>query len=146
MDDNFSSINQEMNQENTSQENVQQAQPLYQNLQYASKEKQDKAGLGIAAMCLGIASLFLFCTCINIPLAIVGIVLGIIQIVKYKNKGFAITGIITSMISLILAIIFWILYMNASIEELGGTINSNDFMQELFEDEDSDMLEELLED
>ena len=36
--------------------------------------------------------------------------------------------------------------MNASIEELGGTINSNDFMQELFEDEDSDMLEELLED
>ena len=43
----------------------QQVPPVYQN-QYARKEKGDEIALGIASMCLGIASLLLFLSLIHI--------------------------------------------------------------------------------
>lgn len=61
---------------------------------------------GIASMIIGIISLVLFCSCINIPLAVVAIIFGIIQLVKKdSSKGAAIAGIITSAVSIILFII-----------------------------------------
>ena len=66
----------------------QQVPPVYQN-QYAGKEKGDEIALGIASMCLGIASLLLFCTCVNVAMAIASVILGILQIVKNKNKVFS---------------------------------------------------------
>ena len=40
------------------------------------KEQEPGVGFGIASLVLGIISLLLFCTCINIPLAILAIVFG----------------------------------------------------------------------
>lgn len=70
-------------------------------------QKGDGIALGVTSMVLGIASLLLFCTCINFATAIAAIIVGIVQISKNKEKSFAITGIITAVISLVLAAILW---------------------------------------
>lgn len=72
------------------------------------KEKSDSIGFGIASMVLGISSVLLFCTCFNIVTAILAVIFGIIQLVKNKNKVFAIVGISTAALSIILTIIFWV--------------------------------------
>ena len=72
-------------------------------------EKGDGVALGVASMVMGIISVLMFCTCINFPLSIVAIILGIIQIVKNKEKGYAIAGIITSAISIVLGIFLWLM-------------------------------------
>ncbi len=64
--------------------------------------KKIGTGFGIASMVLGILALCTFCACINIPLAILAIIFGIIQLVAYEKKGFAIAGIITAVLSIIL--------------------------------------------
>ena len=68
------------------------------------KGKGDGRGLGIASMVLGIISLLLFCTCVNWITGIIAIILGIVQLVKHKEKAFAIMGIATAGLSLVLAI------------------------------------------
>ena len=66
-------------------------------------------GFGIAALVLGVISMVLFCSCINIPLAILAIVFGIIQLTKPDSaKGMAIGGIVTGVISLIAFVVFCI--------------------------------------
>ncbi|MCG5217786.1 hypothetical protein [Streptosporangium sp. KLBMP 9127] len=63
-------------------------------------------GLGTASLVLGIVSLFLLFLCgLGILTAIVGIILGIIAVVKNANKGRAWAGIILSALALILATI-----------------------------------------
>ncbi len=68
--------------------------------------KRTGSGMAIAAMACGIAALALFLTVINIPLAIVAIVLGIVYLVNYEpvDRGFAITGIVTGILSFVLLI------------------------------------------
>ena len=64
-------------------------------------------GFGIASMVLGIVSLVLFCSCVNILLAIAAIIFGIIQLATPgSKKGMAIAGLITSALSILLFIIF----------------------------------------
>ena len=66
-------------------------------------------GFGIASLALGIASMVLFCSCLNIPLAILAIVFGIIQITKPSGrKGLPAGGIVTAVISLIAFVVFLI--------------------------------------
>lgn len=66
-------------------------------------------GFGIASLVLGIASLVLFCSCINLPLAILAIVFGIVQLAKQDSpKGMAIGGIVTAVISLVSFAVFCI--------------------------------------
>ena len=63
-------------------------------------------GFGIASMVLGILALVFFCGCINIPLAILSIIFGIILINRKTGSiGFASAGIVTSVISVILTVI-----------------------------------------
>ena len=63
-------------------------------------------GLGTASLVLGIVDLFLLFLCgLGILTAIVGIILGIIAVVKNANKGRAWAGIILSALALILATI-----------------------------------------
>lgn len=65
-------------------------------------------GFGIASMVCGILALITCCLwCTVIPLAIVSIVLGILQIVKNESKGMAIAGIVCSAIALFLFILFF---------------------------------------
>jgi hypothetical protein len=73
------------------------------------EEKKDGIGFGIASLVLGICSLLLFCTCVNLLLAILAIVFGIIQIVGYKKRGLAVGGIVTAALSIVLFVILCVL-------------------------------------
>lgn len=69
-------------------------------------------GFGIASLVLGIISLILFCSCVNIILAAVAIVFGILQLAqKDAPKGMAIAGIVTSCFSIILFIIAFVTFI-----------------------------------
>ena len=75
---------------------------------------QESQGLGIASLVLGILSLVLFCSCINSPLGIVAIVLGIIQMSRPgAKKGMAIAGIVTSIVSMVLFAISLIAFVSS---------------------------------
>ncbi len=71
------------------------------------KQKKEGNIFGLVSMILGVLAFFLFITCVNFVLAILSIVFGIIQIAQYKQKGLAITGIVTSGLSILLGIIGW---------------------------------------
>lgn len=73
---------------------------------YHSSSKPSGNEFGIASMVLGILALVFFCGCFNIPLAILSIVFAIIHISrKTGSNGFAVAGIVTSVISVILTIV-----------------------------------------
>ncbi len=71
------------------------------------KKKSDSITFGLISMILGILSVFLFATCVNYVLIILSVVFGIVQIVSCRQKGMAITGFVTSGISLILSVLLW---------------------------------------
>lgn len=73
------------------------------------KQKGESIGFGIASMILGIVALIFFCTGCNILFAILAIVFGIVQLVKNKQKAFAITGIITAGLSMLLFIMLYVM-------------------------------------
>ena len=96
-----------------------QGQNGYQPNAYQQNSKEPvktvSQGLGIASMVLGILSLALFCTCVNIPLSITAIILGIVQLFKAgSKKGMAITGIITSCLSIVAWIIFIVAFVTST--------------------------------
>lgn len=65
----------------------------------------EKQGLSIASMVLGICGFLAWCLpLVGFPVSITGLVLGIIGM-KKGGKGMAITGIITSAITLVLTLI-----------------------------------------
>ncbi|MEE3480536.1 MAG: DUF4190 domain-containing protein [Lachnospiraceae bacterium] len=68
--------------------------------------KRVGTGMAVASMALGICAVALFCSFINIPLAIAAIVLGIVYLVSYEpvDRGFAVTGIVTGIVSIVLLI------------------------------------------
>ena len=73
---------------------------------YHSSSQPGGNGFGIASMVLGILALVFFCGCINIPLAIISIIFAIIHINRKTGSiGFAIAGMVTSVISVILTVI-----------------------------------------
>lgn len=109
-------------------------------------------GFGIASMIIGILSLVFFCSCINIPLAIISIVFGIVQLSKQGSKRWmAVTGIVTSVASLILFVVFiiaiilspdfqdafWDSY-NRNMQQNFGDDYSSDFYPDLYDRDDDD--------
>ena len=64
------------------------------------------SGKATASMICGIVSLLGWCVLgpLMVPVALVGLVLGCMSM-KSANKGFAVTGIITSIISILLGIV-----------------------------------------
>ncbi len=104
--------------QNNYQPNVQGQNSYQQNAHQQNSQEPVKPvsqGLGIASMILGILSLALFCTCVNIPLSITAIILGIVQLFKAgSKKGMAITGIITSCLSIVAWIIFIIAFVTST--------------------------------
>ena len=95
-------------------------QPQYGANPYNQPPKNSN-GFGIASLVLGIASIVLFCTCINYVTALLAIIFGIIHIIKGNNKVFGIVGIATAAISVIVSIIFWV---------IAGSNVSTDFEKE----------------
>lgn len=74
----------------------------YQQMQQEPYQAASQ-GFGIASMIMGIISLVLCCSCINIPLAVTAIIFGILQLAKSGTaKGAAITGIVTSALSIVI--------------------------------------------
>lgn len=68
-------------------------------------EENNKKGLCIAAMVLGIIALVLFCVWyVSIPCAILAIIFGIVGI-KSATRGMAIAGLVTGSISIIVSMI-----------------------------------------
>ena len=73
-------------------------------------QRTPSKGLGVASLVLGIVSLVFFCSCANIVTAIIAIIMGIVQIARFGKYGraYALGGIITSVISIILLVVFWV--------------------------------------
>ena len=93
------------------QQNGAYQQFYYSYGESAAEEKGDGTAFGIASMVLGIVALLLFCTGCHVILAILAIVFGIIQLVRNKQKGFAIAGIVTAGLAIVIYIIFIIVCM-----------------------------------
>lgn len=108
---------------NQSYGNQQQYGGSQGNPQYGPTGKKIGLGFGIASLVLGIISLLCFCSCINIILAILAVIFGIIQIVSYETKGMAIAGIVTATISVILSVVCY------------GLVLSNTSFMKMMEDE-----------
>ena len=81
---------------------------------YHSSSQPEGNGFGIASMVLGILAIVFVCGCINIPLAIMSIIFAIIHINRKTGSiGFAIAGIVTSVISVILTVIMIVAFLFA---------------------------------
>ncbi len=111
------------------------AEPVFQqqgsNTQYQQESNStmsaESGGFGIASMICGIISLLACCLwCISVPLAVISIVLGILQICKGTGKGMAIAGIVCSAIGLFLTLLFLVWFV--MIQSYDGY---NDFLREL---------------
>ena len=102
-------------------------------------------GFGVASLVLGIISLLCFCSGVNVILAILAIVFGVIQIVTCEKKGMAIGGIATAVISVVLLVITWgLLFSNAAFmdmmqEEMQNNFEDDEDMQQFFEQYGVDM-------
>ena len=71
------------------------------------EQTKKQSGFGIASLVLGIIGMILSCVCVGIIFDIIAIVLGIIAIADNPSrKGLAISGIITSVIGVIVFILF----------------------------------------
>ncbi len=95
------------------------------------------AGFAIAAFVLGIISAALFFAFINIPLAILAIVFGIIHLAgKKKRRGFAITGIITGIASIAGGIIFYAVLISAVFQGVMGNVGNtyNDIFNDILDE------------
>lgn len=77
------------------------------NYQSVREAPSGGCGFGIASMVLGIIALILFFSFVNIPLAILAIIFGIIQLTRKAPKGMAISGIVMGISSLFLLVVFW---------------------------------------
>lgn len=75
--------------------------------------------MGIASLILGLVSLvgfwLVFGPILAIPAGIVGIVLGVIALVKKQQKGMAIAGIILSAAGVLVAVAFVVYWLSGGI-------------------------------
>ena len=81
--------------------------------------KKMNVGLGIASLVIGIISLMCFCTGLNVILAILAIVFGIVQLATCESNGLAIGGIVMAAISIVLtAITYGLLFSNVTFTDM----------------------------
>ncbi len=90
-------------------------------------------GFGIASLVLGIVSFLLFCTCINWVTAILAVIFGIVQLTRHGEKAFAITGIITSGLSILMTILLYGM-MLAAMDTSGGSVGDFWFYGDYYDD------------
>lgn len=111
-----------------------------QPFQSAPMPEQPQAGVGfgVASLVLGILALVTFCTgCINIPLAVLSIIFGIVQLVKRTGKGLAIGGLITSVLSMIAFVVFFAI-IGMSIPKFSDLDDYSSFIDEYNQDDSYD--------
>ena len=105
-------------QQSTNNSSANYGYSQYQNTHYngpsyttynknSASGKKAGNGLAIASMILGIVSLVLFCSCINLITAIIAIIMGIVFLANYNTasgKGMAIAGIVTAALSIVMLV------------------------------------------
>lgn len=77
------------------------------------RQKKDSDGYGIASMVLGIISIVLFCSCINVITGVLAVIFGILQLVENRRRWMAIVGIVTGALSIVLLIVSWGLILSS---------------------------------
>lgn len=91
--------------------------------------KQATSGMSIASMILGILSLILCCVGFGGLLGIVGFILGLIVLIKKKpGKGLAITGVITSIIGMLLSllVVIGLIASPVKLPDTAGTVGTTE--------------------
>jgi hypothetical protein len=84
-------------------QNTYQQQPDWHDSYRNDQNDQPGNGFGIASLVLGILALCFFCACLNIPLGILSIIFAVIHINRHTGSiGFAVAGIVTSVLSFVL--------------------------------------------
>lgn len=133
---------QQYNQYGQYQQQTPYGSPHQSGQPYGPTGKKIGTGFGIASLVLGIISLVLFCTCLNVVTAILAIIFGIIQIVSYEKKGMAIAGIITSGLSILFCAIFWVaIFGNADFQRMMDDPNSiQDYLEEYMNEQGIDAI------
>lgn len=96
--------------------------------QPGKRQKGDGTGFGIASLVLGIVSVFLFGCCVNYIMAILAIVFAVVQMVKNRQKGMAIAGIVTACVSIILGTLMWV-----GVSKNLGDTNVEDLYDDFYE-------------
>ena len=102
-----------------------------------AKEKNNLPG--ILSLVLGLAGVCLFACCVNYPLGIAAIVLGIIQLVRKGDRAPAIAGIISGVAAILLGIA-----LAVGVASLVSRISTDPAAEE-YEDFIEDYLEDYLE-
>lgn len=106
----------------------------------SAPKKSNKDGLAIGGLITGIASVVLCCfNCIDIPVAIVGLIISIIGLKSETKKGCAIGGIITSIAGLLLSIfILVIAFISGAFEDYTQVYNEvyEEFYDDMYSDDD----------
>ena len=97
-------------------------------------------------MVLGILSLVLFCTCINVPLAIAAVIFGVLQFGRgTQGRGMAIAGIVTSVLSVLALIVtvalLWSPFMQYYQEEIPNMQRPGYDRDDFYEDDLEDFFE-----
>jgi cytochrome b subunit of formate dehydrogenase len=99
----------------------QEQPPQYHN-PYA--QEAGGKGLAVASMVLGIVAVVIFCFFyVSLPIAITGVILGIISLAKRKNgKGMAVAGVVLNSAAIVLAILFFVGIMLAFYQMSDGAM------------------------
>ena len=93
--------------------------------QEQKKQPEPDRGFGIASLVLGIISLVFFFATLNIPLAVLAIALGVVQLGKKQPKGMAIAGIITGDLAIFFTILMWLLIF--LFHSVSGSVQSESY-------------------
>ncbi|QZY52754.1 hypothetical protein [Leucobacter tenebrionis] len=100
---------------------------------YGAAPAQPKKALAITGMALGIAGLVLsWVPFLGVGLALVGLVLSIIALVKKQPKAFSITGLVTSIVGLIIGAIVTITViwaLGAGVDAVQQCMNGAEFVE-----------------
>lgn len=89
---------------------------------YYEPQKQEKTGLALAALILGIISLVVSCMGFNIIVAIIAIILGAVYLSKKQQarRGMAIAGLVLGIISIALFVLMVVLIVVFMFTGMGG--------------------------
>ena len=118
------------NTENSEKNNEAKVAEVVENRNTQGSKKEDRKGLAIAAMVLGIVSIVFCCVYwVSIICAILAIIFGIVAI-KSSGKGMAISGIVTGSIGIFISLfvtIFLIGISSVIYNETVDVIKDNDW-------------------
>lgn len=122
----------------------------YQYYDMNSNQAPKSIALAVFSFAIGVVSLIFFITGLNIVGAIISIVLAIIFLASYKQrrgKAFAITGIVTSVLSICFFFFSWVFILSnaENIAELANDTEGLQFLYDYYGISEDDVYRDILE-